>query len=121
MNHVRLRAGTGHWAGGPPLKVKLTSVAESCLESIARGTPGRVRSFRTDSWAGSGLRAPFCLWNQSAGPLARVPPAGGVPNTPGPKPSPTWLWPAGPSPEGAENALIRLRSTPTPGKAEMRL
>ncbi len=30
--------------GGLPLKVKLTSVAESCLASIARGTPGRVRA-----------------------------------------------------------------------------
>ncbi len=66
--------------GGPPLKVKLTSVAESCLASLDRGTPGRVRSLRTDSWAGSGLRAPFCLWNQSVGPLSRRPRPGGVPN-----------------------------------------
>ncbi len=66
--------------GGPPLKVKLTSVAESCLASIARGTPDQVRSLRTDSWAGSGLRAPFCLWNQSVGPLAHQPHPGGMPN-----------------------------------------
>ncbi len=64
--------------GGPPLKVKLTSVAESCLASIAIGTSGRVRCLRTDSWAGSGSRAPFCLWNQSMGPLARWTPPGGV-------------------------------------------
>ncbi len=74
--------------GGPPLKVKLTSVAESCLASIARGTPGRVRSLRSDSWAGSGLRAPFCLWNQSVGPLAHRPHPGGVPNARPPMPAP---------------------------------
>ncbi len=66
--------------GGPPLKVKFTSVAKSCLASIARSTPGRVRNLRTDSWAGSGLRAPFCLWNQSVGPLAHRPHPGGMPN-----------------------------------------
>ncbi len=64
------------------MKVKLTSVAESCLSSIARGTPGRVRSLRTDSWAGSGLRAPFCLWNLCLETMSLPPPAGGVPKPP---------------------------------------
>ncbi len=66
-------------SGGPPLKVKLTSVAESCLASIARGTPGRVPSTCCHPRA---MRVNASPIQQSAqtNPLGSNPTAGDVSN-----------------------------------------